>query len=268
MKDIAIQTASRAGDRKLNVLREYLQNYILFLMQKTGMSPSLYFVGGTALRFLYGIRRYSEYLDFTAAEDWDPLKFSAYITKIKKELDRAGYSCRLAVKEERTVQKGMIRFAELLFEVGLSPRKEQILSIHIEIDTNPPRGWRGEKSIVDIHLPVLLQHYDRPSLYAAKLTALFGRSYTKGRDVYDVFWFRSRWRELRPNYELWNNGLAPNEPTTDATRIDEANWLKTLKARLEKLNWKEVENDVKPFLEDPDDLVTFTKENLLLLASE
>jgi len=44
--------------------------------------------------------------------------------------------------------------------------------------------------------------------------------------------------------------------------------LKTLKARIEKLNWKEVENDVKPFLEDPGDLVTFTKENLLLLASE
>jgi len=90
MKDIAIQTASRAGDRKLNVLREYLQNYILFLMQKTGMSPSLYFVGGTALRFLYGIRRYSEDLEFAAAEDWDPSKFSGYITKIKKELDRAG----------------------------------------------------------------------------------------------------------------------------------------------------------------------------------
>ena len=64
MKEIALQIASEAKDQKLNILREYLHNYILFLMQKARMSSSLYFVGGTALRFLYSIRRYSEVLDF------------------------------------------------------------------------------------------------------------------------------------------------------------------------------------------------------------
>jgi len=38
MKEIALQIASEAKDQKLNILREYLHNYILFLMQKAKMS--------------------------------------------------------------------------------------------------------------------------------------------------------------------------------------------------------------------------------------
>jgi hypothetical protein len=37
MKDIALQVTGEAKEQKLHALREYLQNYILFLMQKTGM---------------------------------------------------------------------------------------------------------------------------------------------------------------------------------------------------------------------------------------
>jgi predicted nucleotidyltransferase component of viral defense system len=63
MKDIALQKTEEAKDENLNILKEYLQNYILFLMQKVGVNTSLYFVGGTALRFLHRIQRYSEALD-------------------------------------------------------------------------------------------------------------------------------------------------------------------------------------------------------------
>ena len=34
MKEIALQTARQAGEQKLNVLREYLQNYLLFFSSK------------------------------------------------------------------------------------------------------------------------------------------------------------------------------------------------------------------------------------------
>lgn len=33
-------------------------------------------------------------------------------------------------------------------------------------------------------------------------------------------------------------------------------------------NWKEVINDARPFIENPDELLTFSKENMLLLFSE
>ncbi len=87
MREIALQIVRETKDRKLNALREYLQNYILFLMQKTSMSGSLYFVGGTALRFLYRIRRYSEDLDFSASGGWHAGDFSKFMGKIGGHLN-------------------------------------------------------------------------------------------------------------------------------------------------------------------------------------
>lgn len=265
MKEIALQIALEAKEQKLNILREYLQNYILFLMQKERMNTSLYFVGGTALRFLYGIRRYSEDLDFSAGEGWSPAAFSERMKRIKNALEKAGYSFTVQVEEEKTIQRAMVRFSELLYEVGLTSQKNKKFPIHIEIDINSPPGWIGQKTIVDIHLPILLQHYDLPSMFAAKLAAVLTRPYTKGRDVYDIFWFRSKWKETLPNFILLNNAIAQKQK--DFVRLNENNWIEIIRDKIQSLKWKEVENDVSPFLELKDDLLTFTQENLLLLLT-
>jgi hypothetical protein len=47
-----------------NVTREYLQARILGSLQRAGAMVPLAFHGGTALRFLYAIPRYSQDLDF------------------------------------------------------------------------------------------------------------------------------------------------------------------------------------------------------------
>ena len=142
------------------------------------------------------------------------------------------------------------------------------MPINIEIDTNPPQGWKNEKSIVNIYLPILIQHYNKASLLATKVIALFTRPYTKGRDVYDIFWFRSKWKDLKPNFELLNNGLLQITTLRKKVTFNEENWLGILKEKIETLNWKEVINDARPFIENPDELLTFSKENMLLLFSE
>ena len=266
MKEIALQitAASRnGGEKKLNLLREYLQNYTLFIMQKVGMSASLYFVGGTALRFLYRIRRYSEDLDFSASGDWAPGAFPGLLKKIESQLVKAGYDCTFKVKSNRIVQKLIIGFSGLLYEAGLSHRRDQNLSIHIEIDINPPDGWQGERTIVDIHLPVVIRHYNPASLFAGKLHAVLKRKYTKGRDIYDLFWYRTKHKDLLPNFELLNNALA--QGGEDFIKVGKENWLELLAGKIRRLDWESIKNDVLPFLEYRDDLLTFTKENLLLV---
>lgn len=47
-----------------HLVREYLQARILESLQRAGAMIPLAFQGGTALRFLYGLARYSEDLDF------------------------------------------------------------------------------------------------------------------------------------------------------------------------------------------------------------
>lgn len=263
MKDIALQITREAKGEKLHPLREYVQNYILFLMQKTGMSSSLYFVGGTALRFLYRIRRYSEDLDFSAAEDWSASDLSIFMKKIVNQLEKSGYSCTVNIKERQGVQKAVIGFVGLLYEAGLTHRKEQKLNIHLEIDLNPLKGWMGKRTIVDLHLPVVLQHYDLASLFAGKCHALLMRAYTKGRDVYDLFWYRTKHKDLLPNFELLNNAL--QQTREGYVKVTPDNWLEILGQRIGALDWKSIENDVLPFLEFQDDLLSFTQENLLML---
>jgi predicted nucleotidyltransferase component of viral defense system len=263
VKDIALQITQEAKGEKLHVLREYVQNYILFLMQKLGMSSSLYFVGGTVLRFLYRIRRYSEDLDFSAAEDWHASDLPIFMKKIANQLEKSGYSCTINIKERHGVQKAIIGFIGLLYEAGLTHRKEQKLNIHLEIDLNPPKGWIGTKTIVDLHVPVVLQHYDPASLFAGKCHAVLMRVYTKGRDIYDLFWYRTKYKDLLPNFELLNNALQQTQ--RGYIKVTPDNWLEILAQRIRSLKWKTLEDDVLPFLEFQDDLLSFTQENLLML---
>ena len=66
MKDFLKSQLARAQSplHGRNIVREYLQARILASLQRSGAMVALAFHGGTALRFLYAIPRYSEDLDF------------------------------------------------------------------------------------------------------------------------------------------------------------------------------------------------------------
>ncbi|MCK4432124.1 MAG: hypothetical protein KAW19_12590, partial [Candidatus Aminicenantes bacterium] len=78
-------------------------------------------------------------------------------------------------------------------------------------------------------------------------------------------WFRSKWKEMSPNYRLLNNAIAQKQD--DFTRLNEDNWHEIIHEKIQSLKWKDVEDDVSPFLEFRDDLLTFTQENMLLMFS-
>jgi predicted nucleotidyltransferase component of viral defense system len=263
MKEIALQLAAQAGAQKLNILREYIQNEILFILQKTGSNDSLALVGGTALRFLYGTRRFSEDLDFSARPNWRSSDLKNLAGRLLNELEKSGYDVELTAKDEKTVERVFVRLTEILQEAGLSQRRGQKLSINIEIDANPPAGWVEEKTIVNLHMPILLRHYDKPSLFAAKIAAFLTRPYTKGRDVYDLVWLRSKWKELLPNLTLFYNALA--QKARDIGPKDERSWVAAVSAKAADLDWDEVVRDVLPFLEDPGEATILRRDNFLLL---
>jgi predicted nucleotidyltransferase component of viral defense system len=282
MKDIALQVARERPSLGLHALREYIQNYVLWLMQREGLNTRLFFMGGTALRFLWRIGRFSEDLDFAAGTDWKPEEFTGAMRKIESGLAGAGYDVYLHLGREKTVQRAVFRFAELLAELGLVARREQKLSIALEIDTKPPGGATGAKTLVNVHVPVLIQHHDLPSLLAGKAAAILTRDYIKGRDYFDLFWFLSKWPELEPNMPMFRNaldqrrkgegtgeGVPGGRGATDGAnegRISqEMNWRVLLSLAVSEARWNVIETDVRAFIEDPDSLLAFTQENLLRL---
>jgi predicted nucleotidyltransferase component of viral defense system len=266
MKEIALQVSAHSGAQKLNVLREYVQNEILFILQTSGFAAHVYFVGGTALRFLYGTKRFSEDLDFSAGRTWRKRSLGEMAARLAKQLTKSGYDVEVPFKEEKTVARASVRFGRILQEAALSRRQGQVLAVNIEIDTCPPAGWVEERTIVNLHIPVLFRHYDKPSLFAAKIAAFLTRPYTKGRDVYDLVWFRSKWKDLQPNFVLLNNALA--QKGADIASVTERNWAQVVAAKGARLDWNDIVSDVLPFLEDPREATNLTPETFRLLYGE
>lgn len=254
MTDIADPIAGR------NLMREYLQARILERLQRAGAMVPLAFHGGTALRFLYAIPRYSEDLDFTLEKPGADYDFRAYLHDIRDEFVKEGYLVGVALNDKKTVNSAFVRFSNLLYELGLSAQRDEILAVKIEVDTNPPAGAGLDTTLIRRHITLRLQHHDRASLLAGKLHALFQRRYVKGRDLYDLMWYLSDPDWPDPNLSLLQNAL--QQTGWDGPVPDERNWRDILCQRLGKLDWKKTVADVKPFLERADEVKLLTKENL------
>ncbi len=244
-----------------NVAREYLQARILGSLQRAGAMIPLAFHGGTLLRFLYSIPRYSEDLDFALERDKAHYDFRAYLKAIRSELAAEGYDVELKVSDHKVVHSAFVRFAGLLYELNLSPHRDEVLAVKLEVDTNPPAGAVLTTSVVRRYVTLQLQHHDPASLLAGKLHAIMQRPYPKGRDIYDLLWYLSDPHWPAPNLTLLNNALQQTGWQGDP--LTEANWRAVVRDQLQAHDWRQVTDDVRPFLEPRADPDLLTRENLL-----
>jgi predicted nucleotidyltransferase component of viral defense system len=253
-------------DRSRNLLvREYLQARILQCLQDRGVFVRWAFLGGTALRFLFAIPRFSEDLDFSALRSGDAAGLEAALSSARHTLQAEGYRVEVSVKDERAVASGYVKFPGLLHELGLSPRAEHVLSIKLEVDTNPPAGAVSTTSIVRRHVTLNLCHYDQASLLAGKLHAVLTRPWPKGRDLYDLAWYLADRAWPAPNLSMLNAALAQTQ--WDGPVLTEGNWRTEARRQLTSLNWTAARADVRPFLEHERDMLLVTPDALDQLLS-
>lgn len=251
-----------------SVVREYLQARILQAVGLSGQMTSIAFMGGTALRFLYAIPRYSEDLDFALEGDPGGYRFDDLLARIVRTFEREGYAVEAAQKPNRTaVDKAFLKFPGILHELDLSPHVSEVVSVKIEVDTNPPDGAVCEISEVRRYALARVLHHDKASLLAGKLAALFMRPYTKGRDLYDLLWYLSDPTWPQPNLELLSSAL--EQGGWRGPEVDQTTWRTVLLERLGTVDWKKGKLEAVQFLERPAeaemlDLETFGR----LLASQ
>jgi hypothetical protein len=247
-------------------MREYLQARIIESMQLSGAMIPLAFHGGTALRFLYGIPRNSEDLDFALERKRSDFELTYHMKALKARMSIEGYSLELRLKEQKIVHSASIRFPGLLYEMGLSSHRDETVSINVEVDTNPPAGARLETTVVRRYVTLRLQHHDRSTLLSGKLNSIMTRKYTKGRDIYDLFWYLADRRWPEPNLEHLNNAL--RQAGWKGESLTAGNWRNILREKIDAISWTRAINDVRPFLETSVDVAILTKENLIHLLSE
>ena len=265
MKDQALQIAAAAPDDRTarNQLREYLQHVILrALFERDGLEH-LVFHGGTALRIVHGLPRFSEDLDFHTTAPEVPFDLAAHLDDLTVDLHQAGYSVELIPKLTGDVQSAMVKFVGLLHDAGLHARAEAKLNVKLEIDRNPPDGFAVTRTPVNTYFPFVVKNHDRPTFLAGKLHAVLQRPSPKGRDYYDLMFYLQRWSDVEPNLPYLRNALRQTQyagaPVADDT------WRQVIADQVEAVDWGRIHEDVAPFLFRPADVKAFQKQMLLLL---
>lgn len=243
---------------KLNLLREYLQAMVLRSLHESEAFVNLAFVGGTALRFVYNLPRFSEDLDFSLENNSEYYP-DEWLRKLKNDLQLAGFNAAVTWNDSTAVHKSWIKVRGLLNEAGLAAMPDQNLSIKLEIDVNPPKGAVSETGIINRHAMLSLRYYNLSSLMAGKVHALITRKYAKGRDWYDLMWYRGKRPPVEPNQEMLQNAL---DQTQGKDAYTARNWKQDLVKRVQSIDCRSLVHDVQNFLEHPQDSALLTEDNI------
>ena len=259
MREQYLREAIAEGPHAVNRLRELLQWEILAGLHRAESFRHIAFVGGTCLRLLHGLHRFSEDLDFSMIYDGEASFLAALPQELQRHLVGSGFHDAEMTSSDTpgAVTSIWIKFPGLLHELGASPMASQKLSIKLEIDRNPPAGARLETKVKSTPSLMAITSYDTPSLMAGKLHAILARPYTKGRDWYDLIWYLGK--AVEPNTTLLTAALT--QRPSPYCQVGEE-WRKGTLAAAEECDWKAVLQDVGPFLENAADRTLINQETI------
>ncbi len=182
------------------MLKEYLQLLILDFLSVTPYVTRIVFIGGSNLRLVYGIDRFSEDLDFDC-KTLSREEFMEMTDSVLLFLQRSGFrvEVRDRINERLQAFRRNIHFPEMLFDFGLTGHREERFLIKIE---SQDQQIPYDRKIVNIKGCGFYFPFPVPpdeTLCSMKLSAMLSRN--KGRDFYDAMFLLS---QTRPDYTYLN----------------------------------------------------------------
>lgn len=236
-----------------NALKEIAQEIALMALSKSGFFEVAAFQGGTCLRIIYGLNRFSEDLDFVLNKPNKNFNWEKYLNKISQEFRAYGFELEVSErkKTDKAVQSRFLKTQSLGGTLILKDPRTHIpkLRIKLEIDTNPPAGSEYELKYLDFPISFSVQTQSLPSLFAGKCHALLSRNYTKGRDWYDFTWYVATKTPI--NLELLYQALLQSDPekwqNLKQSEIKQRIIL-ALEQKIKTIDWESTKQDVAQFL--------------------
>jgi predicted nucleotidyltransferase component of viral defense system len=167
------------------VLKEQIQLMILDFLSTSVYVKKIVFIGGTNLRLVKGIDRFSEDLDFDC-KDFSETEFFAMTNDVLQFLQRSGFRVETRDKPNEKLKafRRNIYFPELLFDMRLSGYRDERFLVKIEMQN---QGINYETVMTNIKRMGFFFPFPVPldtTLCAMKISALLSRQ--KGRDFYDA----------------------------------------------------------------------------------
>lgn len=234
-----------------NALAEILQLYVLASLARAGFFRVAEFHGGTFLRIVHGLDRFSEDLDFALQRPDPAFAWRGYLTRILRDCAAEGLPLEAVDKADSTVRKAFLktdsRGAFLQLDLPFTRHRAKKLVVKLEIDVDPPAGSTRETSFLTFPTVSAMTTQTLSSAFSGKLHALLCRKYVKGRDWYDFLWYAAR--GVRPNMPLLANAIEQAGPWAHAgVTVDEAFLVSNLRETVASIDWRQAAEDVRRFL--------------------
>ena len=233
-------------------IKEIIQEIALFALWKSGFFEVAAFQGGTSLRILHGLPRFSEDLDFILKEPDPKFDWSDYLKKLLENLEEFGLKTEVIDKSrmDQAVRKAVLKDNSVSNQLNLSfyrGQEDKKLIIKLEIDVNPPLGSGFEYTYKDFPVDYEVCHQDLTSNFALKIHALLCRPYLNGRDWYNYNWHVKK--GTKPYLPLLQAALIQDGPWKgEGLKINE-DWVKKkLLNKIASIDWKEAAADVECFM--------------------
>ncbi len=273
--DMINQYQCQTDDDYENALKEILQQVALLGLWRAKFFEHTAFYGGTALRILYHLDRFSEDLDFSLLKPNRNFKLDAYFEAVTTEINAFGFDVSISEKKKTLDSPIKSAFLKANTQEHLllikAPEAVQDrchgraeLKIKFEIDTNPPEKFDTETIQLLNPIPHGVRTYTLPGLFAGKVSAVLCRQWqnrVKGRDWYDFLWFIQRATPLSLMHleqRLKASGFCENKEklTSEKTKI-------LLREKTAQLDINKAKEDIIKFIKNPSRLEGWSQEVFL-----
>lgn len=246
-----------------NALKEIIQEVALLALWRAKFFQHAAFYGGTALRILYGLDRFSEDIDFSLLKPSTEFDMAPYLVAIEAELSGMDFNAEV-VKVEKSVdtpiESAFIKAGtrEHLLQIDVPEiiaeriARTDRLKIKLEVDTDPPSGFETEGKTLLQPIAFSVNTYKQPDLFAGKIHAILQRAWAggriKGRDYYDFVWYVGRGTSVHLSH--LEQRLRQTGGWASAKPITQADLFRLLEEKFSLLDFELAKKDVLPFIKD------------------
>ena len=249
---------------KQNAIYEITQQVVLAGLHRGGFFDHAAFYGGTCLRLIHQLPRFSEDMDFSLLVPDSNFKFENYFQPIIDEFDSVGRKVEIKKKDKKIFGRVDSAFLKDNTDVyNIAFQTEKSIKVKIEVDTQPPLKFATEQKSLTIPYTFMVRCFTLSDLYAGKMHALVFRNWktrVKGRDWYDFEWY-VRWR-----VPLNFSHLQERIREFNGVDMSRDEFLAALKERLATTNIEDVKLDVGRFVINRKELDIWSNDYFLQLA--
>lgn len=241
-----------------NALKEIIQEIVLLGLWRSKFYEKAAFYGGSALRILHKLDRFSEDLDFSLIQPEKAFDMKQYLGAVKSELELWGFEVSTEEKDKEdksTIDSAFIKANTLvhLLKIGsnLKTHKNAVMKIKLEIDKDPAIGFTSDLKYHLHPIPFTIKTMTLPGLFAGKLHALLCRTLRtniKGRDWYDFIWFVKN--NIPCDLHYLKNKMVQTGHIDFSETLTKEKLVELMSEKSKKIDFSLAKRDVEPFLKN------------------